>query len=611
MDGSRKPGTSAPTGFPWQSDEESRENLGATGIFGTIPKSTIDRNSGSLAQTSQEGNSAESGEVPEIPPEAPVPGGREVLQEPIVHKVLLGGGSATTASIDLLELLRTHSPKPELATGLPLAEPEGLSAIPIAQPISSSPAQSSEGFTQLLRALGGDSSPAPPAIQPEVIERTVASSGSRFGSTDSGFTALLRSSNTSDLKEQPEKRPDFEAPSPSAPPVDGAGGFTALLQGFSGRSPTSVAQPASRMLDESPSPDSFADRPTAHTVAAPPYASGHPVPGAFTQLFSTLTSENPAALKPAQSSPSGVDTPGSYPDHSAASRPSGEGTSFTQLISTIGEGSSKATQHDDNRPSVPDDFSQRSSPGRAASLGSSEFSTDVTDWSRVMPPQPESSSGSGGLTQLLRILDEPSKAPATLVAHPPAGAPAPSPAVGSLFTQTYRKLNEPTEPPPPEVPAAYQPPSRMSATQPFASPFTGGIFPGQSASAPAAPNLPTGPSDVTRIIDASKLREMQRQGVFAPGPINPVTPGQCLSAPVPPAPPNLQWQPPVPPTPAAWQPPQYTPPAIPAPQVSAPAPVTAPTPALGKMQQYLPLLLIIIIFLLIVILVTVVFLLKH
>jgi len=130
-----------------------------------------------------------------------------------------------------------------------------------------------------------------------------------------------------------------------------------------------------------------------------------------------------------------------------------------------------------------------------------------------------------------------------------------------------------------------------------------------------APNLSAGPSDVTRILDASKLREMQRGGASVPAPINPVMPVQPLPAPVPAAPPNLQWQPPVAPTPAAWQPPQYAPPAVPAPQVPAPAPVAAPTPAappvMGKMQQYLPLLLIIIIFLLVVILVTVVFLLKH
>ena len=155
--------------------------------------------------------------------------------------------------------------------------------------------------------------------------------------------------------------------------------------------------------------------------------------------------------------------------------------------------------------------------------------------------------------------------------------------------------------------------------------------PGQTPAAPVAPNLPAAPSEFTQMIDASKLREMQRQGGPSTAPATGLAASaQPLGMPMLPAAPNLQWQPQMPPAPAPLQPPQFNPamqmpnpamqmpqymPPAAMPQMPAPAPVAAPAPAappaMGKMQQYLPLVLIIIIFLLVVILVTVVFLLKH
>lgn len=631
MDDSRKPGNSVPTKYPWQTDEASGGNLGATGVFGTAPDSSIDTGPVSTHSGDEE-NSAVRGEVRGSARQTPDPGGQEGPREPIVHKVVLGSGSATVP-IDLLELLRSGSPKAEPTSGPALAEAETSPWTPAFQPAPAKPsgpppAQSSEGFTQLLRALSGDSAVASTAKQPEAIQQTVARSDSPLARSESGFTALIAAQDTSDRNQQPQRQPDFRTPTPAAPPSDGAGGFTALLQGFSGSSPDSGGgQPKVRALDETPRPLRPVDTPVP-----PVYPSGQAGPGAFTQLFSALTSETAV---PAETNPGRADPPPIYTERNPASGPSGGGTSFTQLISNVGETPSKASTHGDDRPSLLEDFSRKPSQGREDPLGPSQFPTGIADWSRTPVPQPGSLSGSGGVTRLLRILDEPAKGPEMPVAYPPADAPiAPSPSGPSLFTQTYKRLDEPVEPLAPTPPPSYSPPSKLSATQPFASPFTGGIFPDPGPAGPVAPNPQAGPSEFTRMIDASKLREMQRQGGSAPAASGPSASAQPLPSqpgmPMPPAAPSLQWQPQMPPVPAAGQPPQFNPamqmpnpamqmpqymPPAAMPQMPALAPVAAPAPAappaMGKMQQYLPLLLIIIIFLLVVILVTVVFLLKH
>lgn len=608
MDEFRKPGNSAPTNYPRPNDEKPGERLGATGVFGASPES-ID---GDPGPETQEQTSGERGDLQKSAPQAAA--SREGLQEPIVHKVGLGSGPAT-AQVDLLELLRATSRKTETVLAPVLGEPKARPSTATFPPAPAPPSgaglgQSSEGFTQLLRALGGDASPASIAKQPDVVLPTPA--GSKLGSTspESEFTALVRQ-NASALHGQPEKRPDLRELSTNTAPSDGSGGFTALLQGFPGNIPDSkVRQPNSRPLDES----SHSNLPVA-TRPAPLYPMEQATPGTFTQLFSALTTkaEDPAT------NPVRANTPAICSENNPVSQPPGGESSFTQLISAIGEGSSKAPAYGDNHPSAMENSSREPSIGREVPWGSSQPPAEPSNWSPATAPQPESSSGIGGLTQLLRTLDEPAKGPEIPVAHPAAGAPTSSTGSGSLFTQTYKKLDEPLESLSPAPQPSYSSPSKVSATQPFASPFTGGTSFAQGTAVSPPPILPAGPSDVTRILDASKLRELQRQGVSAPGLINPVATVHPLSVqvspPVPPAPPNLQWQPSVPPTPVPGQPaqfggamqvPQYTP-SAPAPQIPAPA---AP-PVLGKMQQYLPLMLIIIIFLLIVILVTVIFLLKH
>ena len=286
------------------------------------------------------------------------------------------------------------------------------------------PGQSSEGFTQLLHALSGNSSPTSAVKQPEVVPRTVVSSNSRLAGMESGFTSLLRTLNRNDGNDRTENLPDSPARSTSAPPSEGVDGFTALLQGLSGTTHSSgERKPNARPIDEDCGFISPSDTPAAHIGAPPAYTSGQAASRTFTQLLSMLA---PEAAKTAESGPSRADTLPTCTDNNPVSRPSGEGTSFTRLLSAVGESPSRPSQ-DDNRPSAMEDFSPRLSPGRADTLGSNQLPTATADWSRATRPQPQFSCGSGGLTQLLRTLDEPAKGPDMPIAYPPVDAPRSNP----------------------------------------------------------------------------------------------------------------------------------------------------------------------------------------
>jgi hypothetical protein len=615
MDESRKRGEATPSKDQWHKDEGPAANLGATGVFGAEP--SIEAEPDPVTKPVRD-----VGEAPQFH----APGVRERLQEPIVHKVVLGGGSAT-APIDILGLIRTNSPAVESAPGSDVATPQrvpGMGAYvslptPVPAPTSGSqPSPSSEGFTQLLRTLSGDSPPAS-AAEPTAVKRTVVSSDSRMADSESGFTSLLRTLNPDDGG---EKRPDTPAPSRSTPSSERAGGFTALLQGFSETGPKpGELQPNPRPLYENPVPT----LPRVPGVAAPLTApapapdSGQPTPGTFTQLFSALTPEakNPGAAERATTKGPTATESAIYPDHNPVSRPSGK-HSFTQLISTIAESSSGSSLYSEERQSILDDGPSRRRPAREAPLGSNQLQTGITDWSSTTAPR-ESSSGSGGLTQLLRTLDQPSKASETPQDYAPKTAEPEPPQVGT-FTGLHRLLDAPADQAPPAPHPSNPPSSQPSATEPHGSALTRGSFKEPATPIAAASNPIAGPSEYTQIVNMSQLREIQRPGVSgAPSQINSAAvaqplPSQTPAAPTP-TPPSLQWPPQAPPTPAPWppqqfggamQPPQFTAP-TPMPHMPAPA---AP-PAMSKMQQHLPLMLIMIIFLLVVILVTMVFLLKH
>ncbi len=621
MDESRKSGAPAPAKYPWQNDDVSMESLGATGVFGAAPESVGDPGRGPVAENDQNAAADDLRNLVGIPPHASVRSGGEPLREPVVHKVVLGGvkGAAPT---ELHSLLRPNSSAEEPTRGgtVPASQSRPWTASePVVARFPESPSgQSSQGFTQLLRALGGDSPSAatteqPDFVQPLEVKSAAVTPESRPAGTDTGFTSLLRTLNPNQQNSSPNGPPAPLVTTPAVPTPESAGGFTALLQGFSETGDSGERKPNGTPPygnQGSPSPANF------HTAPVP--VADRSTPGGFTQLLSALNPEasssvaaEPVAMNPQVASPLAI-----FPEQTAVSRQAGSGSSFTQLLSTLGEPPQKAPVYEDHRTEPLDDFSERSTLRRQDSSAAGQFSTGVTDWSRTTLPPTEPSRGSGSLTQLIRILDEPSKEPENTVAYPTEFNPvAPPPASGSMFTETYRKLDGRTEAPSPEPPPSYSQPSRLSATQPIPFQSAGGAFPNQWPPTTVDPTLPAGPSEVTRILDMSKMREMQRPGTVAPAQASPVASSPApVSVPMPQMPLNFQWQPPVVPIPpgqphhfgGAMQMPQYPPPA-PLPQL----PASVAAPATGKMQQYLPLLLIIIIFLLVVILVTVVFLLKH
>jgi len=261
------------------------------------------------------------------------------------------------------------------------------------------------------------------------------------------------------------------------------------------------------------------------------------------------------------------------------------------------------------------------------------------------PPVSGPPAGGVGITRLIQMLDEPAAKPQMPRYEPPPAptfAPASSSTGAGVWTQTFSSLAGAPEPAVSQESktfrAAGASPAEMSWSQP-------------PASAPQAPQTPlaaqaAGPSEFTRILDASKLREQSLQGGRATGAERVIPAAPAPSAPPMPAPPQMQVpsypMPQAPPMqgmggmaqPPVYQPPAYQPPQMqpaayspmPMPQASLPqapgmyappqmpqappAPQPPAAPA-GGLQQYVPLMLVAIIVLLVVILVTVVFMMKH
>lgn len=594
MDESRKPGDAAPDRDSWQKDEGPAENLGATGVFGAVPESEL--------------------KTEEVAPPIGAFVRSQPIQEPVVHKVGLAGGAAGPP-IDLLERLRTASPLTESFAGVgQAAAPPFAGSVPGVAPSppgGTMPGQSSEGFTQLIRALTGDVSPSAPGVPFESTRPTAP--GPHAPAPESGFTSLLRTLNPDDSGERTQSRPEAAAPMSGTPLSEGTRGFTALFQGSFGAGPDSCeVQAKPRPVYPMPDASGPGVSPVTRPFTPPPAGVGSE-PGTLTQFFSALPPEtiNAGATSDTSAYPGAGSLPTNLIGREPVNRPSSDPSSFTQLISAIGEKPSAPFPYRDDQRPVSQDFSVGRTPLRDDPLGSPQMERGTSSWmaGQPTPRQPEAPLASGGLTQLLRTLDEPAKLPENPSPYPPRDdsfAPSNAGSGGSL-TQPYRVDNptaslSPTSPP-------YPQPAPPAVTQW-----------GPMPSAGVAPISSSGPSEVTRLLDMSKMREMQRLGLSGPGSGSAAQPlPQPAAQPPQFQPPNLQWpqQPQVPPAPGmpqyppAMQMPPYAQPAPP--QMPAPAPVTAPAApaAMGKMQQYLPLLLIIIIFLLVVILVTVVFLLKH
>jgi hypothetical protein len=168
-----------------------------------------------------------------------------------------------------------------------------------------------------------------------------------------------------------------------------------------------------------------------------------------------------------------------------------------------------------------------------------------------------------------------------------------------MFTQTYQRLEGREQP-------GFAPPA-AAPVQP-SGPFSSGAT-GFNQPAMTAPPV-SGQSEFTRILDASRMREMGLRG--GSGAEGVPQAGPAAQPAMPPVPPP---QPP-PPGGFAGYPmpgyPAYTPPA--APQMAAPAmpaaPAVQPAPD-AKTPQVLPLILIGVILLLVVVVIALVFLMKR
>lgn len=573
-----KPTTPAgPDSTPRPEDSGSEQDFGATGVFGVVkaPEPAKRPEPGWGSAPDDLGNRGNELPKPQpVPPPAQPP---NLLSEPVVHKVVFGGGAAEN-STGLLDRMRMAS-----AERPPVQEKAQAPEPPVAKaPISQDPpagAGGSGGFTQLLRTLEMDlpsQASAPAQIPASQAQRPVP---------ESGLTGLLQTLGTPASAPPPENPmgakqsvvPSNQEEPWKAPAAPGSGGFTELFR----------AMPAGG----------------AESGGAPIQAPAASTPGTFTQLFGTLE----GAGTPPPSEPQGQRT--------GDSSGSGPG-SFTQMLS-LERQSGPATAplaadpyYEERKPS-PGSLDYGLTPQTPAPTPSRDpFAPSPLPEAQPFQSAPPASGV--GITRLIRMLDEPSAPQSAPVEAAPASLPRGT--EPGIWTQTFASLAEPEHPP---APASRAPEWTPPPAPPPAPPV--------SASTPAGSSA--GPSEFTRILDASRMREMAIKGSQPPSaPPPPQSPPAQSFAPPPPVP--------TPSYPAPVQPPMggmpgysgmphqggFPPPQAPGMYAPAPPPMPAPPPAapmtpaqpaVGKLQQMVPVLLIVAIVLLVALLVTVIFLMKH
>jgi hypothetical protein len=250
-----------------------------------------------------------------------------------------------------------------------------------------------------------------------------------------------------------------------------------------------------------------------------------------------------------------------------------------------------------------------------------------------------------GITRLIQMLDEPSRAATPHFEPVPVSSP-PGPEPG-VWTQTFASLAQSNEPAAPaKTPDWSTPPAPPAVTGYPAAPIAP-VAHEAAFNKPVVPSAASGPSEFTRILDASKMRELSMKGGAAANSAPAATPPQSFA----PAPPQVQMpnfqMPMAPPQvpmhggggmpqsggftpPQAPQAPSYpmnfgpqaggTPamgggmpqvPAVQAPPIPQAPQAKLPDAAAGKTQQLLIVMGVVIIVLLVAILVTVIFLMKH
>jgi hypothetical protein len=587
---------------PWPEESGSEQGFGATGVFHAVE--TPESAEKSAAGTGVESFFSEY-RAPEAP--KPTPPAARPIAEPVVHKVVLGAGAENS---------------PELLDRIRLASAERAS-VAEKSPAPASGGQGIGGFTELLRTLDADSAPRAPA------PRETPASARPI--QESGFTSLLRTLNSPEAAtpaqapiesarpSAPFASPIPESPRP-APAPPSPGGFTELLRTTSG----SDAGPGGAAKQ----PPSAADTPFFTGPPATSSPSAGNSPGAFTQLFGTFSGGSAGMTAP---EPRDVPTPVSS---------KGNAGSFTRLLSIEPQSPAAEPAFREERKPLPGSVNYGVTPGTPGPAAANRDPFAPAPLADAKPVESTPPGGSVGITRLIQMLDEPSK-PSTPRFEPAPVSPPRGPEAGA-WTQTFASLSAPNES---AAPAA-KPPSWPPQPPPVASaaPI------GREAQFPASSNAPvvhaaaaSGPSEFTRILDASRMRELamrggsgaaslpQAQTPQAPMPPPPAMPS--YPAPVAPSIGGMQGmgampQPgvyPPPPPQAPSYPMSYAPPAAAMPQAPgmyAPAPPPMPAPAppppaksadpgAGKLQQLVPLLLVVVIVLLVVLIVTVIFLMKH
>lgn len=586
MDKPTTSGGSGSTKLPWPEDSGSESSFGATGVFGTISLPVPPEASAAAPGT-------ESGKARSLPPSVlkppqPTPGAK-ALQEPVVHKVVFGG-SADDKPAELLDRIRAVSAERAAITDKPAAPAAG--------------GQGSGGFTELLRSIGGDAGAPAPAVVP------VPAPQARPAAPVSGFTSLLQTLNAPETKApaaanpikpmQVELRAAPAEPS-RANPAPAPGSFTELLRVTGTGEPESGSAPAPNFgFGELGGPGPSSPSP----VSPAPIENKQ---GTFTQLFSTF-----GAAEPSAPAPVAREAEGAYSGGGAGS--------FTRMLSLEQQSAAPAPAYREERTVSAGDPDYGFRPGAidrgatdAAATSRDPFSQALPEVEPVAQNTPQSSGV--GITRLIQMLDEPATAPVPAAPAPTVSAPAGE--GPGVWTRTFASLDSPGE----AKPAAANPPGWTPP--PGVKEFTPSVTP--------ADFRPAGPSEFTRILDASRLREEAMKGGPAAGGIPAAAaPAQGFGPHVPPvampgfpaAAPAMPGMRPTP-QPGGYALPQ-TPPApafpmnfaapavaMPAPPASLPPAVKAPQPGAGKLQAYVPLLLAMIIVLLVVLLVTVIFLMKH
>ena len=356
----------------------------------------------------------------------------------------------------------------------------------------------SSGFTELLRALGTES-PSPAVAAKETLEPEM-----RPPAQDSGFTSLLRNLSAQETAITPTANPiktvqppvqSFAEEPRKDPVASGSGGFTGLLRAMPGVTPefggpqTQTSGPV--------------EAPVAGGAAGAIPASSENKPGAFTQLFSTVGGAS-------------ANSPSAPVDRGTGDSSRGSAGSFTQMLSLEQQSSpAEPAFHQERRP-LPGRIDYGLTPQTVgpAEVGQGPFSPAPLPEAQPIQSTPP---GAGvGITRLIQMLDEPAKAPPPRREDAPVRPP---PGAGpGVWTQTFASLATPHEPP---APAESAPDCSPPQAQRIGAPAS------SETSFPPALNMPpmdaspipsrsSGPSEFTRILDASRSARALHEGWAGP-----------------------------------------------------------------------------------------------